>query len=72
MQVDLKYPWAPILADLSLFANAIIPNNYAGETETAFYDHPIGTGPFEWDVWKKGQYIKLVKNPHTGSRASRI
>ena len=53
-----------ILAALSLFANAIIPNNYAGETETAFYNHPIGTGPFEWDVWKKGQYIKLVKNPH--------
>src|ERR1700756_5466668 len=64
VQIDLKYPWAPILADLSLFANAIIPNNYAGESETAFYDHPIGTGPFEWDVWKKGQYIKLVKNPH--------
>jgi peptide/nickel transport system substrate-binding protein len=64
VQIDLKYPWAPILADLSLFANAIIPNNYAGESETAFYRHPIGTGPFEWDVWLKGQYIKLVKNPH--------
>jgi peptide/nickel transport system substrate-binding protein len=64
VQIDLKYAWAPILADLSLFANAIIPNNYAGETAAAFYQHPIGTGPFEWDVWKKGQYIKLVKNPH--------
>ena len=64
MQIDLKYAWAPILADLSLFSNGIIPNNYGGESETAFYNHPIGTGPFEWDVWKKGQYIKLVKNPH--------
>jgi peptide/nickel transport system substrate-binding protein len=64
VQIDLKYAWAPILADLSLFANAIIPNNYGGETEAAFYNHPIGTGPFEWDVWKKGQYLKLVKNPH--------
>jgi peptide/nickel transport system substrate-binding protein len=64
VQIDLKYAWAPILADLSLFANAIIPNNYAGETETAFYNAPIGTGPFEWNTWKKGQYIKLVKNPH--------
>lgn len=64
VQIDLKYPWAPIIADLSLFSNAIIPNNYGGESETAFYNHPIGTGPFEWDVWKKGQYIKLVKNPH--------
>ena len=64
VQVDLKYPWAPIMADLSLFANAIIPNNYGGESETAFYDHPIGTGPFEWDSWVKGLSIKLVKNPH--------
>ena len=64
VQIDLKYAWAPILADLSLFSNGIIPNNYGGESETAFYNHPIGTGPFEWDVWKKGQYIKLVKNPH--------
>ncbi|HEY6792489.1 MAG TPA: ABC transporter substrate-binding protein [Trebonia sp.] len=63
VQIDLKYPWAPILADLSLFSNAIIPNNYGGETETAFYNDPIGTGAFKWDTWKKGQYIKLVKNP---------
>ena len=64
VQIDLKYAWAPLIADLSLFSNGIIPNNYGGESETAFYNHPIGTGPFEWDVWKKGQYIKLVKNPH--------
>jgi peptide/nickel transport system substrate-binding protein len=64
VRIDLKYAWAPILADLSLFSNGIIPNNYAGESAAAFYNHPIGTGPFEWDAWKKGQYIKLVKNPH--------
>ena len=64
VQIDLKYAWAPILADLSLFSNAIIPNNYAGKSETAFYNAPIGTGPFEWNTWKKGQYLKLVKNPH--------
>jgi peptide/nickel transport system substrate-binding protein len=64
VQIDLKYAWAPLIADLSLFSNAIIPNNYGGESETAFYNDPIGTGPFEWNVWKKGQYIKLVKNPH--------
>ena len=38
-------------------------NNYGGESETAFYNHPIGTGPFEWESWNKGQSIKLVKNP---------
>jgi len=61
--VHLKYPWAPLLADLSLFANGVVPNNYGGKTEKAFYDAPVGTGPFKWDVWHKGQSLTLVKNP---------
>lgn len=61
--INLKYRWAPILADLSLFANGIVPNNYGGQTETQFYTHPIGTGPFMWDFWHKGSALKLVRNP---------
>jgi peptide/nickel transport system substrate-binding protein len=61
--VSLKYPWAPLLADLSLFSNAIVPANYGGQTETAFYQHPIGTGPFKWGYWHKGSALKLLRNP---------
>ncbi len=60
--IHLKFPWAPLLADLSIFANGVVPNNYGGETENQFYQHPIGTGPFKWDYWHKGQALKLVKN----------
>jgi peptide/nickel transport system substrate-binding protein len=62
--VSLKFPWAPLLADLSLFANDIIPANYGGETAAAFYTHPVGTGPFKWDYWHKGTALKLVRNPY--------
>jgi peptide/nickel transport system substrate-binding protein len=62
--VHLKFAWAPILADLSLFANGIVPANYGGQTETQFYTHPVGTGPFKWDFWHKGASLKLVKNTH--------
>jgi peptide/nickel transport system substrate-binding protein len=62
--IDLKYPWAPLLADLSLFANGIVPNNYGGKTEAAFYTAPVGTGPFKWDSWTKGSSLKLVRNPY--------
>src|ERR1700761_7222389 len=62
--INLKFPWAPLLSDLSLFANDIVPYNYGGESETAFYQAPVGTGPFKWDYWHKGQALKLVKNTH--------
>jgi peptide/nickel transport system substrate-binding protein len=61
--VHLKYPWAPLLADLSLFANGVIPANFGGKTEKAFYDAPVGTGPFKWDFWHKGSALRLVRNP---------
>jgi peptide/nickel transport system substrate-binding protein len=61
--INLKYPWAPLLADLSLFANGIVPNNYGGQTESQFYQHPVGTGPFKWGYWHKGSALKLVRNP---------
>lgn len=62
VQIKLKYAWAPILADLALFSNAIIPKNYEGKTAADFYNAPIGTGPFKWDTWQKGQFLKLTKN----------
>jgi peptide/nickel transport system substrate-binding protein len=61
--IHLKYPWAPLLADLSIFANGVVPNNYGGQTEAQFYTHPVGTGPFKWDYWHKGSALKLVRNP---------
>jgi peptide/nickel transport system substrate-binding protein len=62
--VNLKYPWAPLLADLSLFSNGIVPANYGGKTENQFYNAPVGTGPFKWGFWHKGSALKLVRNPN--------
>ena len=61
--VTTKYPWAPLLADLSCPNNGIIPKDYAGKSAKDFYAAPIGTGAFMWDEWKKGDFIRLKKNP---------
>jgi peptide/nickel transport system substrate-binding protein len=61
--IKTKYPWAPLVADIALFNNAILPKDYAGMSQKDFYANPIGTGPFKWDHWTHGKEIKLVKNP---------
>jgi peptide/nickel transport system substrate-binding protein len=61
--VTTKYPWAPLLADLSCPNNGIIPKDYAGKSKDAFYASPIGTGPFMWDTWQKGSALTLKKHP---------
>ncbi len=60
---NLKYPWAPFLADIALFANGIIPKNFAGKTRAEFYKHPIGTGPFMWDNASSGSRSRFKRNP---------
>ncbi|WP_162641464.1 ABC transporter substrate-binding protein [Streptosporangium sp. 'caverna'] len=61
--VTTKYPWAPLLADLSCPNNGIIPKDYAGKTKDEFYAAPIATGPFMWGTWQKGSSLTLKKNP---------
>ncbi len=64
VKITTKQPWAPLLADLALFANAVFPDHYLGESRAQFFQHPVGTGPFEFDQWVKGQYLRLRRNPY--------
>jgi peptide/nickel transport system substrate-binding protein len=57
--IKTKYPWSPLVADIALFSNAIVPKNYGGKTKKQFYTAPVGTGPFKWDHWTHGKELKL-------------
>ena len=59
---NTSFPWAPFLADLSVWAAAIMPADYAGMSAEEFFEDPIGTGPFLFDEWVPGEYIRLVRN----------
>jgi peptide/nickel transport system substrate-binding protein len=61
--VTTKYPWAPLLADISLFTNGIYPKDFGGKTAEEFFASPVGTGPFMFKSWTKGQSFDLVRNP---------
>ena len=60
----LSQPWAPFLSDISVFANAILPKDFGGQSETAFFASPVGTGPFTLKSFVKGGNVSLVRNPH--------
>jgi peptide/nickel transport system substrate-binding protein len=59
----LKEPWAPFLSDISVFANAILPKNYGGKSEKAFFKSPVGTGPWLLPSWQPDSNITLKANP---------
>ena len=40
------------------YTGIISPDSVAAD---GTFDKPIGTGPFKWDSWKKGEYIHLAK-----------
>jgi peptide/nickel transport system substrate-binding protein len=62
--IRTKYPWKPFLADLALWANAIIPRDFGGKSADDFFKDPVGTGPFKLDHWTRGQELKVVRNPN--------
>jgi len=63
--IKLEAPWAPLLADLALFAASIIPEAYYKNVgREGFGRAPIGSGPFVLAEWRKGERVVLRRNPH--------
>jgi peptide/nickel transport system substrate-binding protein len=63
--ISLKEPWAPFLADISLFSNSILPEKvFKGAKDEDFANKPLGSGPFMLVDWKKGEELVMKANPH--------
>lgn len=68
--VELKHAWAPIIADLALFSNAIVPKDYGGKTMEEFYQAPVGTGAYKWGSGRRASTSSSSPTPPTGRRGS--
>jgi peptide/nickel transport system substrate-binding protein len=67
--IELDKPFGPLLFSLSNYTNAaIMPEHlFAGTnilTNPTTLAQPVGTGPFMFKEWSRGQYVKLVRNPN--------
>ena len=62
----LSQPWAPFLSDISVFANAILPANFGGQSAKEFFSSPIGTGPFTFEgtFTPDADSVTLKANPN--------
>jgi len=63
--LELSEPSPTIMAALSSYESPIVPRHiYEGGDmlQHPALGAPIGTGPFKFAEWKKGEYIRLVRN----------
>ena len=64
LQVTLQYPFADFTATLVHPITHVFPVDYAKKIgRKAFFDKPVGTGPYMVQEWKHNQSVTLVKNP---------
>ncbi|MBI1779625.1 MAG: ABC transporter substrate-binding protein [Proteobacteria bacterium] len=63
--IQLKEPFEPLLLMFDATALAIMPKHIYDGTDfrtNPMNQTPIGTGPFKFKEWQRGQYIQLVRN----------
>jgi peptide/nickel transport system substrate-binding protein len=61
----LKEPWAPFLADLSLFSSSVLPQKlFRSASADSIANTPVGSGPYMLAAWKKGEELVLKANPY--------
>lgn len=62
--MHLTEPFTPAFNNLALFAAAILPKAALEAKGAAFFDAPVGSGPFVLKKWARGASLELVKNPY--------
>jgi peptide/nickel transport system substrate-binding protein len=60
--VTLKQPHAPLLADLAMYAYAVVPQKLVQAQGQAFFQHPIGSNEWKLVSWKKGSQLTFRYN----------
>jgi oligopeptide transport system substrate-binding protein len=64
LTISLKDPFPPFLGLLSMQYCSVIPHEAIEKYGADFRQHPLGTGPFKFGMWKEGVKLVLLKNDH--------
>jgi peptide/nickel transport system substrate-binding protein len=62
--IQLSQRHAPLLADLAMYAYSVVPENLVKSQGSAFFQHPVGSGPFYVTSYSADSEVDLKANPY--------
>ncbi len=62
--ITLNQPSAPFLASLAMFSAAVFPEKAVTAAGEEFGNNPVGAGAFMLEEWRRGEVLRLKKNPN--------
>lgn len=62
-QITLSEDFPPFLGILAMKYCSVLPHEVVEKYGKDFRTHPVGTGPFKFQIWEEGVKLVLRKNP---------
>jgi len=62
--IHLNIPFPPFLGILTMQYCSVVPQEVVEKYGKDFRNHPVGTGPFQFQMWKEGVKLVFRKNNH--------
>ncbi len=63
-QIELSEPFPPFLGILTMKYCSVVPHEVVERYGKDFRKHPVGTGPFQMQLWEEGVKLVMRKNPN--------
>ncbi len=62
-QIELSEPFPPFLGILTMKYCSVVPEEVVEHFGKDFRKNPVGTGPFQFQLWQEGVKLVMRKNP---------
>lgn len=63
VRITIERPYAPFAANMAMFPVSIVSPAAVTEYGDAYGEHPVGTGPWIFERWERGEHLILRRNP---------